>query len=301
VTYNPQAPKHEKIVHHVVPRGWQRRFFPTLATGQRASAGHYKDILSGKIFGPVGPGEKMAEDFANIVFDEFFRPSDALEDRLSFIEARAIPALDRIVQNQRIEPGDRVDIAMLLGLQAARYPQSYGPRLDLCRLFAVALGDAKSFSDAQTFNGYLETNGLKGAPLTEEDFRQLLNSEDDKRPSTIDALLKAHGYEHFFNPGLVIDSTEKIAGHILALEWHLIKAGTPSFILSDTPMPNSNLGYSFRVSLTDCFALWTAYPATPVGDDTVAIAQLGTPAEISAVNVDMRARALRYLCGPETF
>jgi Protein of unknown function (DUF4238) len=229
-----------------------------------------------------------------------FRPSDTLEDRLSFIETRAIPALDRIVRNQRIEPDDRVDIAMLLGLQAARYPQLYEERLDLGRLFAVALGDAKNFQDAQTFNGYLDTNGLKGAPLTEEDFGQLTNSEDDRRQSTIDALLKAHGYEHFFNPDLVIDSAGIMAEHILSLEWHLIEAGSPSFVLCDTPMPTSDLGHSFRVSLTDCFALQATYPATPVREDTVVIAHPGTPSEISAVNMDLRARTLRYLCGPET-
>ena len=40
------------------------------ANGVRASAGYYKDITSGRIFGPVGPGIKMSEDYANIVFDQ---------------------------------------------------------------------------------------------------------------------------------------------------------------------------------------------------------------------------------------
>ena len=242
----------------------------------------------------------MAEDFANIVFDEFFRPSDVLEDRLSVIETKAIPALDRVVQDRRIEPSDRVDIAMLLGLQAARYPQLYAARLDLGRLLAIALGDAKNYPNEQAFNNYLDANGLKGVPLTEEDFEQLINSDDNRRQLTIDALLRAHGYEHVFNPGLVIDSAEKIAAHILGLEWHLIEAGSPSFVLSDTADAYSNLGYSFRVSLTDCFALQTTHPNTPVQDNTVVIARPSTPAEILAVNMDTRARAHHYLCGPET-
>ena len=299
MTYNQQAPKFEKKYHHVVPQAWQRRFYPMAAAVERATVGYYKDLTSGKVFGPVGPGMKMAEDYANIVFDEHFRASDALEDQLSVIEGRAIPALDRVVQNRSVGPQERIDLAMLLALQALRYPQLFPARLDLGRFFAIALGDAARFPDAQEFNRWLESNGLRGAPLSQANFQALVGSPTDRRAATIDALLEAHGYESYFNPALVMEAALNVAEHITALEWQLIEAPAPSFILSDTPMPKRDLGYSFCLGLTDCFALRTAYPATPVRDDTAVNARPADAQEILAINAEVKARAVRFLCGPQ--
>ena len=56
-------PKFEKQSHHVVPKGWQRRFFAmNTATGVRDKVGYYRDVKVGKNYGPEGPGDKMAED-----------------------------------------------------------------------------------------------------------------------------------------------------------------------------------------------------------------------------------------------
>jgi hypothetical protein len=57
--------------------------------------------------------------------------------------------------------------------------------------------------------------------------------------------------------------------------------------------------YSFRVGLTDLFALQSAQPATPVQNDTVVVARLGNKSEIAAINADVAARAVRYICGPK--
>jgi hypothetical protein len=101
--------------------------------------------------------------------------------------------------------------------------------------------------------------------------------------------------EFFFNVQLVIDGAAGIAEHILGLEWQLIEAAAPSFILSDSPMPTHDLGYSFRVGLTDRFAVKTAHSATPVQSNTVVVARLGSDSEIVAINADVRARAVRLI------
>jgi hypothetical protein len=157
----------------------------------------------------------------------------------------------------------------------------------------------RSFSNAPAFNRYLDTSGLKGAPLTDDEHQLLVTSVSENRAAMIDTLLQSHGYEFYFNPQLVIDSASRIAEHILALEWQLIEAAAPSFILSDSPMPTHDLGHSFRVGLTDRFALQTAHPATPVREDTVVVARLGSGSEIAAVNADVRARATSLICGPK--
>jgi Protein of unknown function (DUF4238) len=290
--YSQQAPKFDKRVHHVVPQAWQRRFFPMMAGGERATAGYYKDLTSGRVFGPVGPGIKMSEDYANIVFDEHFRPSDALEDELSVIESKAIPVLDRVVQSRSIGPNERIDLAALLALQALRYPQLFPRRLDLARFFAVALGEATRFPSVQDFNRWLEADGLRGAPLSQGDFQALVRSLTDTRAATIDALLQTHGYEAYFNPNLIVgaETVMRVAEHILALDWQLVEAARPSFVLSDTPMPTGDLRHSFCVGLSDRFGLRTAYPATPIGDDTVVVARPADVHEIAAINAGNPAR-----------
>ena len=194
-------------------------------------------------------------------------------------------------------------MAVLLALQALRYPHLFPTRLDLARFFAVALGEATRFPSVRDFNQWLESNFLRGAPLSQEDFHALVNSAADKRAGTIDALLQARGYESYFNPSLVkgAETVVKTAEHISAPDWKLVEATTPSFVLSDTPMPTRDLGHSFCVGLTDRFGLRTANPATPVRDDTIVVARPADPQEIAAINAEVTARAVRFLCGPENF
>lgn len=67
----PPPPKFVKSSHHVVPVLWQRRF----AAGGEPGP-YYLNVQTGKALKPQGPGDKMAEEYVNIAFDEFYRPSD---------------------------------------------------------------------------------------------------------------------------------------------------------------------------------------------------------------------------------
>lgn len=295
----PLPPKFEKRVHHVVPKGWQRRFFAmNAASGVRNKNGYYRDVQAGKNYGPEGPGGKMAEDYAYIVFDGHYRPSDDLEDRISALESSVLPALDRIASSGRIEPFDRVDVARLLGLQAARYPQLFARRLEMAKYLAIAIGDVARFPDAPAFNNWLQACGLlPGASLSQVDFATLTSTETGARANTVDALLQAHGYEAFFNPTLVLSATEKIAHHIAALEWTLLESPLPAFILSDRPVPPQNLGYAFTVALCDRFALRVSKPSTPVPATSVVASVTARPTDVNNVNAEMRLRAERWICG----
>jgi len=187
MAYQSTPPKFTKRSHHVVPQGWQRRFFPIGAGGTRATGGYYKDVQSGTCLGPVGPGDKMAEEYANILFDAYYRPSDALEDRLAEYENKAIPGLDRVVSSKAIGPDERRDISYLLGLQACRYPDLYKTRLDLAKYLALALGYADTVSSSTAFNKQLQESGmLPGVALTDAEFNMLVSTNGEKRsrPST---------------------------------------------------------------------------------------------------------------------
>lgn len=285
-------PRFDKHMHHVVPKGWQRKF------AQPGDAGpYYKNVLTGQSKGPEGPGDKMAEPYANILFDEYYRPSDALEDRLSKIETKALPAIERVMAAAELGTSERVDIAYLLAVQACRYPEHYNDRLEMGKILAIELKDCATMQDAAEMNQKLQDTGLlPGAAFTDHDFSRLSSARPDHLADELDAILSAHGYEAFFNPELVIAAAAPVAEHILCLEWHLLKAATPSFVLSDRPMP-THVGYEFSLGLTSTFSLRVCYPTGPVTEQPIA-AQSATLADITAINNEVRSRAREWICGP---
>ena len=120
------SPKFEKRMHHVVPAAWQRR-----NSRQQGNRDHFIETLPlVKICLRRVLGTRWRRNIANIIFDEYFRPSDRLEDKLSAIESKAIQGLDQTIATSVIDKGARVDIAYLLALQACRYPEHFERRLD---------------------------------------------------------------------------------------------------------------------------------------------------------------------------
>jgi hypothetical protein len=229
----------------VVPAAWQRRFAYPGDPGP-----YYRDLLTGKSLPAQGPGDKMSEQYANIVFDEYFRPSDKLEDRLSVIETRAIRSLDRTITTSIIDRDARVDLAYFLAIQACRYPEHFQRRLDFGKYLAISLQDVASCPDVATVNRNLQSTGLlPGAAITSEEFEKLKAASESSLAEEIDNILALHGYEAYFNAELVIAAALPAAEHLLALQWHLIKSDVPAFILCDRPMP-MQIGYAFDIGLS---------------------------------------------------
>jgi hypothetical protein len=111
-------PKFEKVNHHVVPAFWQRRFSSESDPGP-----YYLNVLSGQKLSAQEPGEKMSEVYANIIIDEFYQPSDGLEDRLSGFDSKFVKGLDNLIETGVLSEEARGDIAVFLAIQAARYPE----------------------------------------------------------------------------------------------------------------------------------------------------------------------------------
>lgn len=288
----PPRPQFRKRVHHVVPVAWQRKFAAPGLAGP-----FYKNVSTGKTTGPEGPGSKMSEEYANIVFDAHYRPSDQLEDRLGSFETKTMPLFDRMIAASALDPAGRVDLAYFLAVQACRYPEQFDRRLDLGRLLAIALKDAATMPDAAEMNAYLRHGGyLPGADFSAADFERLKTAPPDALAAELDLVLQAHGYEEFFNPELVIAAAALIADHLLGLEWELIATKTPSFILSDRPMP-VKLGEGFSLGLSANFGLRVRRPPAPAHERAIA-ARPATEGEVVAVNAEVRGQAREWICGP---
>ena len=287
----PRPPKFRKVLHHVVPAGWQRKF-----AGKGQDGPYYRNVITGENRGPEGPGQKMAEPYANTIFDPDYRPSDALEDALERIETKALPALDRLNSTGVLDTNARADVAYLLAVQACRYPELYATRLDLGRYLAITLKDCAKFENAAAMNEHLRRGGfLPEADFTDTEFHQLSNASKNGLASELDTILSAHGYEALFNPSLVLAAAMPVAEHLLALQWDLLQTAAQSFILSDRPMPTT-IGHEFFIGLTAGFGLKVSPPAAPIHDGAIC-SRPATQAEVDTINSDVRSRAREWLCG----
>jgi hypothetical protein len=288
----PPAPKFEKRIHHVVPQFWQKRF---KAPGDPGP--YYLNLETDHVLPPQGPGEKMAEEYNNIIFDEFFRPSDALEDNLSALERKMADGLDRLIATGEIDKNARVDIAMLMAVQACRYPEKFVDRLDLGKYLAIALADLRACPDAITLNRALrETGILPGANIAQSEFIRLQAVQDSQLAVELEAILALHGYEAYFNPSLIIAAADQVASHLLGLEWTLLHSSKPAFILSDRPVP-LQIGYCFSIGLSASYALKLNMPTVPVTDSKI-YPRSATKTETNLINAEVRSRARQLICGP---
>jgi hypothetical protein len=287
------APRFEKRVHHVVPASWQRRF------AGPAGIAFYKNVKTGRNSGPEGPGNKMSAEYANIVFDKFYRPSDMIENVLGEIETISLRAIDRVLNTRTVAKSERIDIAYFLAIQACRYPDRFPHRLDLAKLLVLSFGSVTRFTDAANFNSWLKISGLlPGAEITSDEFEQLRSLPEEGLSASVDSILKRYGYEADFNIELVLSGALPIAEHLVSLNWELLEVRKPEFVLSDRPVPIQDMGYAFSVPLAASFALVFIKPESVVNERDI-VARNAAKTEVDAINNEQRARAQEWICGPD--
>lgn len=108
-------PKSEKENQHFVPRNWLSRF--------AGAHGRVLCLSKGKIH-QVSVADIMSGNWIYTVFDEWWRPSDKLEDALANIEAKA-DKLFTMLHASRAVPtdGQWVELIQFLALTACRHPE----------------------------------------------------------------------------------------------------------------------------------------------------------------------------------
>ena len=239
----------------------------------------------------------MSEEYGYLVFDEYFRPSDALEDQLSEIETKTSQGVSRAIRESLLDTDARCDIAYLFATQACRYPDLFARRLDLARFLAIALCSSSDHRDANALNLSLHASGiLPGASISDADFQRLRSTPKKTLETELDEILSTHGYEHFFNPELIFSGAMQTTSHLLGLQWEFVYSDYPAFILSDRPVP-IQIGHGFKIGLSACFALLLTKPLGPVDEQPIR-ARTVTNTEINQINSDVRVRARKWICGP---
>jgi Protein of unknown function (DUF4238) len=260
------------------------------------------NVEDGRKLNLVGPGEKMAVEWGNVLFDPRGFPTDQYEDRLALEETRLMPALQNVLSTGQIEQPERAGLSRFLAIQTLRYPEAFKGRLGRGQLLALDLLDIKKFSDVAAFNTHLsrqEIFSATGTAITQEEFDYFSALGDDELEEKIQYFFDDHFQsEQGLNPNSLIDAAGQIATFLASLEWELLKSPSPAFILSDRPVP-LRIERPFALGLGARYALRvnTSAAATP-GPLT---ARIASPSEIDAVNQEVTSRAVEWLCGPNPF
>jgi uncharacterized protein DUF4238 len=170
------APPKPKVVHHVVPKSWQKLFAAPALAGKP----FYFDCQRDRASGPEGPGDKMAEEYANALFDRNGFQVDDLEDRLGRVETRLVPIVKDVLAAERIEPAQRPAIAEFLAVQCCRYPDLFEKRLDRGRELAIELKAARNAPDSHVFQEILQgaVLGLPANAFSDGDLSGLRNGRN---------------------------------------------------------------------------------------------------------------------------
>jgi hypothetical protein len=291
-----QPPLAVKVVHHIVPKSWQKKF----SHPQFKARPYYRNVVTGERKGSEGPGDKMATDWANVVFDSKGFPLDQIEDRLGKEETRLMPALVRVISSGRIDAADRRDLALFLAIQVCRYPEDFERRLAGGQLLAIEMLSVRDFDSLADFHAHLHRNPrYASVVLTQAEFDHFRGLPEDRLNGAVDAMLNAHlREEEGLNPNSVIDAAVPLAATLAGFEWRLLQAPRPAFVLSDRPMPTS-LADPFALGLSADFALQIDPRSVAAGGTITAVTT--TLAEIAAINAEVEGRAVEWVCGPVPF
>jgi hypothetical protein len=223
----------------------------------------------------VSTKKTMQVDWLYTIFDDQWRPSDALEDAFSVDEGFDDQLLKRLDAPGYVPTaGDEAQLCALLGSQASRHPDDHTLEAfqDLCAQYGI------SPSDARDYYATLKAHTKEQLAAELADMLQL--SPQSPQLPVQDAIMAA----------------PHIEAAIAGMQLCLIDAILPlAFVLGDTPIPQSDLGLGFSVPLSKSLAV-IATPAGPTKSPMTR--RMATQREVDAINRTQFDNALDTVVGP---
>jgi hypothetical protein len=279
-------PKFEKINHHYVPQHWQRGF--------KGSNGHlYGKFQDGiKV---VSPRTIMQEDYLYTVFDSQWSPSDSLEDVLSAVEAQDAKLIQRLHNPSHTSTAnDRNHLCALLALQATRHPDILrrGGRRSRELDSVLASAHECTLDEFQTMMA-----GFAVGKGDAHDCYILLRSRSRKQLAIELAELNGLSPQSpEFPEQDALRAMPDVEQRIQQMElWLLDAPVNESFVLGDTPLPQSDLQLGFYVPLSRSLAVLALH--SPV-TSTLLSRRTATTAEVLSINRTQADNALHVVVGP---
>lgn len=284
-----QVPHYEKTNHHFVPQHWQKRFRD--ANNQL----WVREVVDVEI---RGTNRTMTSDDTYTTFDEWFRPSDALEDAFAREEGPQSQFIARLIQpGYQPTEDDKEYLCEVLAIQAVRHPDVMGSGYRMARRLAKAIGNVKNMSK-EAFVMLLRHGDLPKPALEiiYEGLTLLPQEELDRQVAEIDDM-SPH------DPRL--PHTEAILGWPIVCEklknmsFELLDAPVGySYVLCDTPLPQDQLQAGFTVPLSKSVAVRAKSPVSGAPSITRLVAK---PLDVWEINQDQwnRHKAVIVGCDPQ--
>lgn len=259
----PPAPPFDPNVkknQHYVPRLWQKRF----ANGSGTVFGRYHttaDPIRDKKPGFAGKARQvsvdntMADDWIYTVFDNWWRPSNSLEDAISKDEARIAHVFDQItVSATQITADLRRDFCLAIGFAACRTPEIMARGHRRAKALASIFADIHSYSEKSSYLATIQTQF--GVVLSDAEYEKI-------HARTREELTRESEWIHGLSPQdpnlpqqIALTGADIVARIIEGMELTLLEAiEPPYFVLGDTPLPDADLGLGFVVPISSKIAL----------------------------------------------
>jgi hypothetical protein len=237
----------------------------------------------------------MQENYLYTVFDSQWNPSDSLEDALSAVEAQDATLFQRLHNPSHTSTaGDRNHLCAVLALQATRHPDILRRGGRRSRELGAVLASAHdcSLDEFQT-----KMADFAVGEDDAHDFYIVLRSRSKEQLA--EELAELNGLSPQ-SPELpeqdALRAMPDVEQRLQQMElWLLDAPVTESFVLGDTPLPQSDIQLGFSVPISRSLAvLALPSPVTP----TLLRRRTATTAEVLTINRMQADNALHVVVGP---
>jgi Protein of unknown function (DUF4238) len=238
---NYQAPHYEKSNHHYVPQHWQRRF---------RDAKNQLWVKEGKSISVRGTSTTMTDDDTYTSFNERYEPSDAIENALAREEARQAAFLTKLIGQGYVPTDeDRINLCNVLALQAVRHPDV----MARSRKQAVDVAEELALAHEMTRSDFLTRFSDRTVPAEElgriYDAWQLLPQEELIRQAAVLGTLSPQ--DPMLPYVYALSAWTDVFLDFAMYQVEILDAPPGySFVLADTPMPQSGARGGFSVPLS---------------------------------------------------
>ena len=277
-----------KKTQHYVPKFWLKRF--------ANARGHLYARIDNNVQVRAA-GHLMAEDWLYTIYNAKWQPSNALEDALSDREsifARVFRTVD--AHGYVVTSAERDVLCEFVALQACRHPDVMKRGLNLAYKYAVQFAKVHQFNNFKDFNSNLIKCFGPGTEITKDEHKNALGSSENELETAVNFMKDMSPQDPRFCMQHVLLAACQIMPIIANLDLVILDAPSgSSYLLGDTPLPQSEFSGGFVLPLSKTIALEGA-PA--VGTTPTTSRRLATQKEVDDTNETQWADAARTVVGP---
>jgi hypothetical protein len=287
----------KKRNQHFIPQFWQREFKDTngyfyVRYSLSADPRNERDPNRGKAF-EESTKNTFTDDYTYTVSDPLFQPYDVLEDLLSAEEGKMKQAHEQVLKaTGSITSELRKAFCRSIALAACRLPhvmeRGHRRLKDLVYCFAE-IHDL----DRAAFDKIL---GSFGVALSDDEYELLKARPEDRLISTALGFGDLSPQDPDFPMQYTLVAVSRCAQDLTLMDITILESlGSPSYILGDTPIPDSDLAMGFTLPLGRTVAVRFS---AATGNQSFS-RRVASPIEVAAINQEQYNNSVTHVIGPD--